>query len=857
MFGNKNEFRTIPSEYKPTSEAYHPNHNDIRIIAGDDVLIVTDDKEIGGLWAGVDNYDPCSGSYQDCFDAMTNLINENLEEACDSLAFKLEEHLYLLNLADCVNTGAFDEISSFYFQLLESKINVFYPIIKHFVEQRCSDKKVGLVNLFGGGTSLAISLICDKLKEDGCQCYLECAVLPFQKKNNINIPESCFSYKSLDNYEEFDVNPFYEKDITLMELFDKNVPLLLQAMTDRVMERMSENNKKNDNMTNSSFDIQRFINAQNKFNTYKLALSEVRNGKKRSHWIWYIFPQVKGLGHSSTSQMYGIKSLAEAEAYLKDETLKIRLYEITNALLEQEESVMNIFGGLDAMKVRSCMTLFNLASPNDVFAKVLEKFYDGKYCERTLEILKEELSDNASVQQETRVYDKVIRPMYTPNKIDTLKQDEVFVFGSNLAGHHAGGAARAARLRFGAIMGEGVGLQGQSYAIPTMQGGVETIKPYVDEFTRFAEQHDELFFYVTRIGCGIAGFKDEDIAPLFANAAILNNVCLPKSFVEVLRTKLPDEVKTIMYGQMRTLVDLLKALNDQDPIKNADDAQERLTELIERNVRYGDEYAFMAVRTIWCLMNKYQHDGKSVDFKMLEKDLYVFHKSNNWVVEESITNIFYNYSVSKLIKYIQFLNDFRRYSDYRQIEEDLPSIPVSHCSSNEEGYYYSFNHYALHDLLWILMDEWNNISRDGHLDNVALEDVVFGRYERMVKEHGIREMIQLAYGQVGCHPDLRGPISRHYTDNPIYGPVFRVRGKEIEKGCSDFRRWPSSSESFEMKFAHTILDNDVNYKHVNEGDYNDAYIPVKDYTLPVYSRYRGKMKFESEEEKLSFIKKYL
>ena len=84
--------------------------------------------------------------------------------------------------------------------------------------------------------------------------------------------------------------------------------------------------------------------------------------------------------------------------------------------------------------------------------------------------------------------------------------------------------------QFGAVMGQGVGLQRQSYAIPTMQGGVETIKPYVDEFIDFAKQHPELFFYVTRIGCGIAGFLDSEIAPLFADAIGVDNICLPKSF---------------------------------------------------------------------------------------------------------------------------------------------------------------------------------------------------------------------------------------------------------------------------------------------------------------------------------------
>jgi len=115
----------------------------------------------------------------------------------------------------------------------------------------------------------------------------------------------------------------------------------------------------------------------------------------------------------------------------------------------------------------------------------------------------------------------------TTEFITELKPDEIFVFGSNLRGMHGGGAAYAAYRKFGAIMGQGVGLQGQSYAIPTMQGGVETIKPYVDEFIEFAKTRPELTFLVTRIGCGIAGFMDEEISPLFEKAHDVENIVLP------------------------------------------------------------------------------------------------------------------------------------------------------------------------------------------------------------------------------------------------------------------------------------------------------------------------------------------
>lgn len=128
---------------------------------------------------------------------------------------------------------------------------------------------------------------------------------------------------------------------------------------------------------------------------------------------------------------------------------------------------------------------------------------------------------------------------FTPENITSLNEGEIFVFGSNLAGHHGGGAALVALRKFGAVWGQGVGLQGQSYGIPTMQGGVETIRPYVDEFIKFARECDRNTFYVTRIGCGIAGFTDEEIAPLFAEALHLCNVRLPESFVRIIKSRHP------------------------------------------------------------------------------------------------------------------------------------------------------------------------------------------------------------------------------------------------------------------------------------------------------------------------------
>ena len=121
----------------------------------------------------------------------------------------------------------------------------------------------------------------------------------------------------------------------------------------------------------------------------------------------------------------------------------------------------------------------------------------------------------------------------TPSAVNVLKPDEVFVFGSNFQGHHMGGAARFAQDRFGAVWGIGEGLQGQSYAIPTMEG-IDNLRPAIERFTSFAHQHQELKFYVTAIGCGIAGYREYQIAPYFLKASYYSNVYLPLSFWQII-----------------------------------------------------------------------------------------------------------------------------------------------------------------------------------------------------------------------------------------------------------------------------------------------------------------------------------
>lgn len=780
------------------------------------------------------------------------------------------------------------------------------------------------------------------------------------------------------------------------------------------------------------FDLERFVTAQDAHDVYHTALQEVKDGLKQSHWMWFVFPQIQGLGHSSMAQKYGIHSLLEAKAYLAHDTLGKRLREMTKALPLHGDAE-DIFGKIDAMKLRSCLTLFDLVAPDDVFADFLDNYFNKERCQKTLETVSSELayyehedafkrngitaapsafwegveglksltdnhcvgtlldlfgrgetlrmlvsgylwhksdfsvrsvsnikfrilsymssvfqriSENAKFSVDgvskikrgilsymssifqrnsenakngdlcnelyaiysryeraedgqlfemvdaidvflkehceddcvkavidtlkkdslckpieesgVRIYNGAVRSQYTPEAISSLKADEVFVFGSNLDGRHGGGAARAAINKFGAIWGQGVGLQGQSYAIPSMQGGVATIKPYVDQFIAFAQEHTELFFYVTRIGCGIAGFKDSDIAPLFKEAMSMSNVCLPESFVEENKNtaspEVPQELLTMMYGQVRTLIDLLKALNKQEPIKSRDDARERLANIIERNVRYGDDYAFMALRTIWCIMSKYEDKGSKVDIEQLEKDMLSFHDGGEYLKTRDIFHILYNYSVRKMVKYIQFLNEFRRYKDYKLIRKDLRSIPVDHCGRNDPQYYYSFNEDTIDSLWHILRYEWNSVTKDGTLDNDLLEEVALGRFDNMVKAHGLKETIRLAYREMPCYPGVQ--FSKPREEGTAWGPVYLIEGNHIEKGCSDFSCWPWSDTSFEMKFARGLLERDKNYVGVKTERLGRLYLPISDYTLPVYSLQYGKVRFESQEEKIEFIEAY-
>lgn len=203
---------------------------------------------------------------------------------------------------------------------------------------------------------------------DWCQCYLGCGNFLFV--NGSIVQEFAEAIKGLDGYDIH--NGWKEIAIVLVK---------------KMIEEINPNNKK---FMFENTDINRFIEAQEVpyFCGYKQAMEEVKNGRKTNHWIWYIFPQLRCLGRSSRAHYYGIANQDEAQRYLEHPILGARIREITEALLEhKDKTALSIFGDIDAVKVRSCMTMFDFLSPNDIFGEVLDSFYKSERCKLTLRVM--------------------------------------------------------------------------------------------------------------------------------------------------------------------------------------------------------------------------------------------------------------------------------------------------------------------------------------------------------------------------------------------------------------------------------------------------------------------------------------
>ena len=176
-------------------------------------------------------------------------------------------------------------------------------------------------------------------------------------------------------------------DTSLLGGFISFIILILMKLVRDIYTQCKKKKSPNINEPKPRLDhsLERFVVAQERM--YPRALEEVKNGRKVTHWIWYIFPQLKGLGHSNKSIYYGLDGIEEARAYLAHPILGARLREITTAVLQSEKSADEIFGGIDTIKLRSCMTLFNEVTEDDLFGRVLLKCFEGKSDCKTLELL--------------------------------------------------------------------------------------------------------------------------------------------------------------------------------------------------------------------------------------------------------------------------------------------------------------------------------------------------------------------------------------------------------------------------------------------------------------------------------------
>ena len=451
-----------------------------------------------------------------------------------------------------------------------------------------------------------------------------------------------------------------------------------------------------------------------------------------------------------------------------------------------------------------------------------------------------------------RVASTSYRPVFTPDKINRLKYDEIFVFGSNLRGIHAGGAARVAVERFGAIMGQGVGLQGQSYAIPTMQGGVETIKPYVNDFIRFAKEHKSLVFYITRIGCGIAGFKDEEIAPLFSEARGIKNIILPKSFCDILELQngLYHDLLTHAHGITKTFADVLAELNKKEHFTNAESALASLAHYFDRFRKGGDEIAFLAIRILYSELNA--RNFKLFEHGVLNANALRERLFNNNTFVDLYDRAYLSYCKERLCNLISYLNTFRRYKTVEQVRSDLQELNVTsfkHCSPNNSPFLFSIvSGYPIHFFSIALQKHWDEISSSGVLDNAKLMEVMFERHERGIRKYGLEAVIRHDYeSDDPCYPEVYFP--KKVGTGPVY---VRITDRKFIRSCGEGKGPHSVPNEYEFQLALQLLEKDKNYMKISR-----YIIPKSDYTLPVFDWWSGLMSFGSDKEKISFIKEVM
>lgn len=451
------------------------------------------------------------------------------------------------------------------------------------------------------------------------------------------------------------------------------------------------------------------------------------------------------------------------------------------------------------------------------------------------------------------VCDVPLDSQYTPDRINTLGKKDIFVFGSNLAGRHDGDAARIALNRFGAVYGQGEGLQGNSYAIPTMQGGVETIEPYVDRFIEFAQREKALTFYVTKIGCGIAGFNVANIAPLFAKAIGIPNIRLPKDFVDIIsQNSQNNKIDNIrgdlfvhVHGVTRTFADLVISQNNEKGFQNLDEVMSFLAQYFERFRRTGDEVAFIAVRVFWDIIrDDTLFANGQLNVTVLKERLLGFEPHSC-----KINHAYEFHCREKLFNVVAYLNLFRRYRNANELLRDIDHTGItrfSHCGLNyfmspiEAGNGYP-RFYFTRFLNW----NWKELlNSDGTLDSKKLEELMFNKHERSLRKYGLEAVLAHDYNIYACWGA--------FTPKELgTGPVYIDLGEgNYAISCGEGAGPNHIPNYLGYMVVTEILENDSHYEFIS-----GYFIPKHDITLPILGGWQAPWikEFDNLKDKRNFI----
>ena len=391
-----------------------------------------------------------------------------------------------------------------------------------------------------------------------------------------------------------------------------------------------------------------------------------------------------------------------------------------------------------------------------------------------------------------------------------------------------------------------------------MQGGVETIKPYIDNFIAFAKEHTELFFYVTRIGCGIAGFKDSDMAPLFQKAKEVENICLPESFVKVIASKMwlhSSSDMVIHYGQVRTMADILIALNEK---YHFSDSRVAINEVENYIASQNQGHSSISAMAFHIIADVLQSPSSFVNGKLNDSAIKKeFDKPQFHCLWE---NSLYKYRLAKLWKLICYFNEFRRYSSPAEIINDLRIVNPKHYfimtnsawGAEDSG----IGGYPWHFFTLVVNQKWSEFAPNGVLDTKLLEDYMFKNHEISLRTIGLEATIQKDFKQDGCWPDVYFP--KLMGSAPVYIEKKMGNKRCFIKSCGEGK---VPNQALEIQYAKHLLLEDCKYELKGEYDTWSDFIPVyfvpkNDSTLPIYSM-EEKLIFENAQQRQSFIDKEL